>query len=89
MDASGNKSGTTGLSLQETPTLTEAAVGRRSSHALSGALRLARFGACSRIPGTTLPSMSPIRPSLSPETFVFIRVYSWLNPSPKKVKNKY
>jgi hypothetical protein len=70
MDASGNKSGTTALSPQKTPTFaeasagrptfTEAAVGRRSSHALSGALRLARFGACSRLPATNLPSASLI-----------------------------
>jgi hypothetical protein len=51
MDANGHESGTTtGLSPQKTG----------SSHRLFGTLRLARFGACSRLPATNLPSASLI-----------------------------
>ena len=51
MDANGHESGpTTGLSLQKT----------WSSHRLIGTLRLARFGAFSRLPATNLPSVSLI-----------------------------
>jgi hypothetical protein len=61
MDATGHESGTTtSLSLQKTPTFAEASVGRQSSHGLFGTLRLARFGAFSRLPATNLPSVSLI-----------------------------
>ena len=86
MDANRDKSGITAdLSPQETPAFAEASVGRRSSHRLSGSLKLARFDARSRLPATNLPSVSLIRSSPPPETFVFIRVYSWLNPLPKNL----
>ena len=51
MDANRHKSGTTtSLSPQKT----------ESSHGLFGTLRLARFGAFSRLPATNLPSVSLI-----------------------------
>jgi hypothetical protein len=51
MDANGHESGTTtGLSPQKTG----------SSRGLLGSLKLARFGACSRLPATNLPSVSLI-----------------------------
>jgi hypothetical protein len=61
MDANGHESGiATNPSPEKTSTFAEASVGGRSSHGLSGTLRLARFDACSRLPATDLPSVSLI-----------------------------
>jgi hypothetical protein len=79
MDANGRESGTTtGVSPQKTPTFAEASVGKRSSQGLIGTLRLARFGAWSRLPGTDLPSVSliPSGRSLRSASVRIIRVHS-------------